>query len=409
MVLLPITARPELSLQQSTAALDPSVPPTPPPSEAETSEPHHENEELERSQALKLLMLLSTIDRATSPNYVNPHQLYDEAARYDLPELNERYFERLFQRLKPNTRQPIPRGIVPAYEILGKALQSKGTRLEPLRLNMEVDDHFLSKELPNSEWALSAVKHGKLLADHGCYYDIMLDESPYIKIYVKLSCLIDKLDKLKVQTVRTTAEYLPTHRLQLQQLRSMPRSEDCFDKPIKNLSALFEDIGGSNNTYNRQINSLRLHLCRGLSFDLDITLDGFGLLDEVDDKHPPSEFPSNSSMMTRRLKFLEQRVQRDLEKLDDEVTQSMHILQSRLKDNDVANWPQLSIHIHRAQILQSQRRQYLSHATSILYHQQMLKRGETSSAHHRKMLKGAIEDCDQFLLVPEEVDGYVMV
>ncbi|PNP77899.1 hypothetical protein FNYG_08625 [Fusarium nygamai] len=356
MVLIPITARPELSVQQSTTDLYPSVPSTPPPSEAETSEPDHGNEELERSLALRVLLLLSTIDHASSPNHANPLQLYDEAAKYPLSELIERCFKRLCERFKLNPRQPIPSGnalYLYAYEILGKALQSKGIRLEPLRLNMEVDDHCLDKELQNSEWALSAVGNGKLLADHGCYYDIMLDESPYIKISVKLSRLIDKLSKLKVQTVCPTAEYLPTHRLKLQQLRSMPRSkEDCFDKPIKDLSALFEDIERSNNTYNRQINYVRLQLYRGLSFNFAIMSDGFGLLDEVDDEHPPSESPSGSSIPTAKLEKLEQRVQKDSEKLKNMATQSIQILQSRLKENNATECPELSDLIRHAQITQ---------------------------------------------------------
>ncbi|RKK77089.1 hypothetical protein BFJ71_g16817 [Fusarium oxysporum] len=381
--LTPGAARPGLPVQQP-AYFAHLVPSTTPLSDSE------------RSLALKLLMSLSTLVDASSPNYVNPKQLYNEAAKCQLLQLIQSYIKLLCERFDLSPRLPIAGGIaqyLPIYKILREEVQSKGTRLEPLHLNEEVGDHVLDKELPDGEWALSAINNGKFLADHGCYYDIVLDESPYIKISVKLARLLDDLNKLKAQTVLPTAENLSTHRRELQQLRSMPRSEERgFEEPIKDISALLDDIERLNNTYNRLINYLRLHLYRG-------------------DEHPPSESPSNSSIMTRRFKLLEQRVQTDFKKLDDEVTQSMQILQSRLKENDVTNWPELSIRIHHAQVLQSGRRQYLSHAASILYHQRMLRRGGTSSAHHRKRLEGAIEDCDQFLLEPEsgEDEEYVMI
>ncbi|EWG46540.1 hypothetical protein FVEG_06989 [Fusarium verticillioides 7600] len=370
MVLTPITAQPELLMPQPNAALCPPVPSTPPSSEAETSEPDYENEESERSVSLKTLMLLSNIDHATSPNYANPDQLYDEAAKHDVPELIKRYYERLCERFKLNPTQPIPDGIPKyflAYEILGKALQSKGTRLEPLRLNMEVDENYLGKELPNSQWGLSAVKNGKFLADHGRYYDIMLDESPYIRINGKLSHFSDELDELEVQTVYPTAEYLPTYRRQLQQLRSVPRpEEDGFKKSIDDLSSLFEEIERSDNSYNRLINYLRLYLYHDLSFNLAIVSDGFDFFNEVDDEQ------------TDRFKLLERRVQTNSKGLDLELTRSMKIL----KENDTSNYTELSARILRAQALQSK-----------------LKLGV--------LLEKAIDECDCFLLEPDD-DKYEM-
>ncbi|SCN81998.1 uncharacterized protein FFE2_04891 [Fusarium fujikuroi] len=407
MVLVPGTARLGLLMQQSasTAALYPSVQSTPPPSEAETSESDQEKEESERSLALKLLMFLSTIDHASSPSDANPDQPYEEAAKYQLPQLIERYFECLYKRFKLSPRRPVACGIAqyfPAYDILRKAVQSEGTRLEPLHLNTKVDDHFLGKELTEREWVLSAIGNGKLLAEHGRYYDIVMDESPYIKISVKLAHLIDELNKLGVQTVRPTTKNLQNYRRQLQHLGSMPHfKEHGFKEPIAELSTLIDRIGRSNDTYNRSINYLRLHLYHGLSFNLPSMSDRFGLLDEVDDEHPPSDSPSGSSTSTDMLKLLEQRNQTYSEKLNLMVTQSMQILQSRLEENNATNSQELSMLIQRAQALQDVRHQNLLYAASIVYHQQMLKWGETSSAHHGQMLERAIGECDWFLLAPE--------
>ncbi|KAL5597843.1 hypothetical protein FOBRF1_011636 [Fusarium oxysporum] len=385
----PGAARLGLPTQQS-ASSTPPVPSTAPPSDSE------------RSLSLKLLMFLSTIDHASSPSDANSDQRYDEAEEYQLPQLIERYFERLCKRFELSPRRPIACGIAqyhPAYDILRKAVQpSEGRRLEPLHLNTEVDDHFLGKELTEREWVRSAIGNGKLLAEFGRYYDVAMDESPYIKISVKLARLIDELNKLGVQTVRPTAENLPTHRRQLQQFGSMPHSkEDGFKKPIEDLSTLFEKIERSNNTYNRAINYLRLHLYHGLSFSLLSMSDGFGLLDEVDDEHPPPDSPSSTDM----LKLLDQRNQTNSAQLELMVTKSMQILQSRLEENNATYSQELSMLIGNAQGLQGIRHQNLLHAASIVYHQQMLKWGETRSAHHGKMLEVAIGDCNLFLLAPE--------
>ncbi|KAK2470681.1 hypothetical protein H9L39_16912 [Fusarium oxysporum f. sp. albedinis] len=43
-------------------------------------------------------MLLATIDHTSSPNDADLNQPYDEAAEYELPQLIDRYFKRLFER-----------------------------------------------------------------------------------------------------------------------------------------------------------------------------------------------------------------------------------------------------------------------------------------------------------------------
>ncbi|RKL09836.1 hypothetical protein BFJ70_g16603 [Fusarium oxysporum] len=385
-------------LTQQSASSAPPVPFTKPLSDSE------------RSLSLKLLMFLSTIDHASSPSDANSDQRYDEAEEYQLPQLIERYFERLCKRFELSPRRPIACGIAqyhPAYDILRKAVQpSEGRRLEPLHLNTEVDDHFLGKELTEREWIRSAIGNGKLLAEFGRYYDVAMDESPYIKISVKLARLIDELNKLgdgiATQTVRPTAENLLTCRRQLQQLRSMPHSKKHgFETPIAELSTLFEKIGMSNDTYNRSINDLRLHLYRCLSFKLPSMSTGFGLLDEVDDEHPPSDSTSGSSTSTDVLKLLGQQNQICSEQLNLKVTQSLQILQSRLEENNATNPQELSMLIHNAQALQGGRHQNVLHTTSIVYHQQMLKWAEKSSVYHRQMLEMEVKQGKWFLLEPE--------
>ncbi|KAH7478381.1 hypothetical protein FOMA001_g9767 [Fusarium oxysporum f. sp. matthiolae] len=377
----------------------------------------------ERSLALKLLMFLSTIDHASSPSHTNPSQPYEEAAKYQLPQLIERYFERLGERFKLSPRRPIACGIAQyrrAYEILGKALQpSQGRQLEPLHLNMEDDDRSRVKEMTEREGVHSAIGHGKFLAKLGRYYDLAMDESPYIEISVKLARLLNHLNALgkgiATQTVCPIPENLQAIRRQLQQLPKMPRfKKHEFRKPIAELSTLFENIEMSNDTYNLSIHDLRLHLYHCLSFKPPGMSSGFGLLDEVDDEHPLPDSTSGSSRSTHVLKLLEDQHQTYYKELDLMVTRSLQILKSWLRENNATNLQELSTHIGKAQTLQGGKHQNVLHMISIVCHQQLLKWAEQNSNYHKRKLEEAVEQGYEFALQPgsgnsETGDPYVMV
>ncbi|EXK77671.1 hypothetical protein FOQG_17634 [Fusarium oxysporum f. sp. raphani 54005] len=73
-------------------------------------------------------MLLATIDHTSSPNDADLNQPYDEAAEYELPQLIDRYFKRLFERFGLGPQQQRAYGTaqyLPAFDILRKAVHAQ--------------------------------------------------------------------------------------------------------------------------------------------------------------------------------------------------------------------------------------------------------------------------------------------
>ncbi|KAG5786625.1 hypothetical protein H9Q69_014297 [Fusarium xylarioides] len=220
---------------------------------------------------------------------------------------------------------------------------------------------------------------------------------------------------IATQTVGPIPKNLQAIRRQLQQLPKMPRSDKPeFKKPIADLSALFENLEMSNDTYNHSIRDLRLHLCLCMSVKLPGMSSGFGLLDEVDDEHPLPDSTSGSSTSTRVLKLLEDRYQTSYKELDLMVTQSLQILKSWLRENNVTNPQELSTLIGKAQALQGEQHQNVLHMIRIVCHQQQLKWAEESSNYHKRKLEEAVKQGYEFALPPESEnsetgDAYILV
>ncbi|RYC81150.1 hypothetical protein BFJ63_vAg15949 [Fusarium oxysporum f. sp. narcissi] len=88
-------------------------------------------------------MLLATIDHTSSPNDADPNQPYDEAAEYELPQLIDRYFKRLFERFGLGPQQQRACGTaqyLPAFDILRKAIHAQTYKhLKGLHLDTSVD------------------------------------------------------------------------------------------------------------------------------------------------------------------------------------------------------------------------------------------------------------------------------
>ncbi|KAF9765772.1 hypothetical protein IL306_001877 [Fusarium sp. DS 682] len=360
------------------------VPPALPPSRAGTSQSGREEEDLERNRALKLLMLLVTIDHASSPNYANPKELYEEGAKFNLPQLIDRYFERLFKRFGLSPQRPRACGnaqYLAAYDILRKVLQApEGRRLKTFHLNTKVNKRLYRKDFSEPKLVSSAISNGKFLAELGRYYDIRLDESPYLEISVKIALLNDALNKLGDGITPDPAcpisRHLPTHRRQLQNLGNMLYSQEHGFKT--RLSALFELIGRSNGACSRLIIQLKLCLYEDLSFNLPSMFDGLGLLDEVNDnnEHAPSDSTSSSSTSAGTLKSLDRLNQAYSKQLNLAITQIMQFLQSRLEKDHVANSQELSrieSLMQDAQALQEARHRNLLYRALFIYHEQMLK------------------------------------